>query len=133
LYSKPLSGHQLVSGQKNDYTWFFGFAAGVSLATESPWRLIDDGRIAVSSEDHGHQFGLPAPVDAASEVLSCADGRTIEAASISSFGDLIIQFSGRVQLQLLQLSRGYESWRLSAHGSESICLGEGGVAHVPGR
>lgn len=131
-HAKPLIGRQLLSVEKKDYSWFFGFGAGVSLATESPWRLIEQGRIAVSSEDHGQQFGLPAPVDAAREVLSRAAGRTVEAASVASdSGDLMVQFPGRVYLQQLQLSSGHESWRLSVDGSESICMGGGSIAHFP--
>jgi len=131
-YSTPLVGRQLLSLERKDYTWFFGFDGSVSLATESPWRFIQQGRIVVSAEDHGQQFGLPAPVDAAREVLLRAAGFTVEAASVvTESGDLIIQFPGRVCLQLLQLSSGYESWRLSADGGESICMGGGGIAHFP--
>ena len=131
-YTKPLIGRQLLSVEKMDYTWFFGFGTGVTLATESPWRFIEQGRIVASSEDHGHQFGLPAPTDAAREVMSRAAGRTVEAAPVASdSGDLMVMFPGRAYLQLLQLSSGYESWRLSADGSESICMGGGNIAHLP--
>jgi hypothetical protein len=133
-YSNPLIGRQLTSVEKKDYSWFFRFAFDVSIATESPWRLIDEDRILVTSEDHGHQFGLPGPVDAASIVLSSIGDRRIEAAVISECsGDLTIEFSGRAQLQLLQMSGGYESWRLSVGDSETICMGGGELAHFPGR
>ena len=132
-HGKPLIGRQLLSVEKKDYTWFFGFGVGVSLATESPWRLIEQSRIVVSSEDHDQQFGLPAPVDAAREVLSRAAGRTVEVASVAAdSGDLMIQFPGQLYLQLLQLSSGYESWRLSADGGETICMGGGSIARFPG-
>jgi len=132
-YAAPLIGRQLLSLEKKDFSWFFAFGPGVTLTTESPWRLLDQGRIVVSSEDHGHQFGLPAPVDAGLRVLSRAAGRTVEAASVASdSGDLILQFSGHVFLELLQLSSGYESWRLLVNGSESICMGGGSIEHFPG-
>jgi len=131
-HGKPLIGRPLLSLEKKDCTWFFGFGADVAVATESSWRLIDQGRIVVSSEDHDLQFGLPAPVDAAAEVLSRAAGRTVGTASvIADSGDLIIQFSGGLCLQLLQLSSGYESWRLAADGGESICIGGGSIAYFP--
>lgn len=130
IHAKPLIGRQLLSVEKNDYSWFFGFGTGVSLVTESPWRLIEQGRVAVSSEDHGQQFGLPAPVDAAREVLSRVAGRTVEAAAVASdSGDLMLRFPGGVHLQLLQLLSGYESWRLSVDGNESICMGGGEISH----
>ncbi len=106
-YATPIVGRQLFSVEKKDYSWFFGFGPGVSLATESPWRFIEQGRIVVSSEDHGQQFGLPTPVDVALELKSRAAGRAVEAASVASgSGDLTIQFPGPAYLQLLQLSSG---------------------------
>ena len=60
-----LVGLQLKAVEKKDYSWFFTFDDGGSIATESFWRLITIEGVAVTSEDHGHQFGLPAPVDAA--------------------------------------------------------------------
>ena len=133
-HANPLIGRHLRSLEKKDYTWFFGFGAGVSLATESPWRLIERDLIVVSSEDQDQQFGLPAPVDAAREVLSRAADRTVESASVAAgTGDLTIQFPGKMCLHLLQLSSGYESWRLSADGRETICMGGGSIAHFPRR
>ena len=131
-YGRPLIGRQLLSVEKKDYTWFFAFGPGVTLATESPWRFIKQGRIVVSSEDHNQQFGLPAPVDAARDLLSCARGLIVEGASVAAdAGDLTVQFPGGLVLQLLQLSSGYESWRLTANGSESICVGGGSITHFP--
>ena len=99
-YCLSLVGEQLQSVEKRDFSWFFGFSGEVSLATETFWRLINEDRIVVTSEDHGHQFGLPEPVDAAS-VLSSIVGRSVEGAGIdASSGDLTIEFSGRVRLQL---------------------------------
>jgi hypothetical protein len=56
----------------------------------------------------------------------------VEAASVAAdSGDLTIQFPGGIYLQLLQLSSGYESWRLSTDSGESICIGGGSIAHFP--
>lgn len=134
MYSKPLIGHELLSVEKMDHTWFFRFTGEITVATESLWRLLEKGRIVVTSEDHGQQFGLPEPVDAAERVAGSTVHRTVEAAGISpSSGDLTIEFSGRAHLQLLQTSSGYESWRLSVQGSETICTGGGDIAHFPKR
>lgn len=134
LHAKPLIGQQLLSVEKANHSWCFDFGAGIALATEAPWRLIERGRIVVSSEDHGHQFGLPGPVDAPQEVLSRTTDRAVEAASVTAYsGDLVIQFPGQLCLQLLQLSSGYESWGLLADGGESICMGGGSIEHFPKR
>ena len=131
-YSRPLIGRQLTAVEKRDYSWIFRFGDDAGVMTESAWRLMDGNRIVVASEDHGHKFGLPAPVDAVSKLQSFIVGRTVEAAEISmSSGDLIVAFGGTMQLQFLQLSSGYESWRLSVQGAETICTGGGGVAHFP--
>lgn len=133
-YLKPLISHQLLSVEKLDYSWLFRFAGGITVATESFWRLINEGRIVVTSEDHGQLFGLTVPVDAVAAVLSSIGDRQVESAKISeSSGDLTIEFKGRAALQLLQMSAGYESWRLSVGGTEIICTGGGEIAHFPER
>jgi len=116
-YCRPLIGLQLSSVEKRDHSWIFSFEADTTVRTESLWRLMSEARIVVTSEDDGHRFGLPEPVEAA--------------AISASTGDLTIEFSGRVQLELLQTSCGYESWSLSAQGSETICTGGGDLAIVP--
>jgi hypothetical protein len=129
-YCKPLVGQTLRSVEKKDYSWFFVFADEISIVTESPWRFLTADGIVVTSEDHGQQFGLPAPVDAAERVLAGVLRRIVVAASITRpTADLIIDFSGDVHLQFFQMSCGYESWRLYIHGSETICTGGGDIAY----
>ena len=131
-YTATLVGQQLLSLENTDYTWSFNFSGDVVVATESLWRLITEERIIVTSEDHGHPFGLPEPVDARSRVLSSVLNRLVETASIHSpSGDLTLEFIGNIRLQFLQTSCGYESWRLNAPGSETICRGGGKIAHSP--
>lgn len=130
-YCKQLIGLQLLSIEKQDYSWIFVFDDDVSLVTESCWRLLSEERIIVTSEDHNHQFGLPKPVDAAERVLSCVADDTIELVTICAFtGDLSIEFSRQVNLQLLQMSCGYESWSINIHGSQVICTGGGGITYI---
>lgn len=127
----PLLGALLISVERLDQSWILTFGGDITLATETLWRLIDAGRIVVTSEDHGHQFGLPEPVDAAGRLWSSVCGRTVVTASVSpSSGDLTIAFGEGTELQLLQTSSGYESWRLSVRGCETVCVGGGKIAHV---
>ena len=101
-YATPLIETRLLTLEKKDYTWVFVFGDGASLATEPPWRLIEQGRIVASSEDHDQRFGLPAPVDAVREVLSRVGSLMVEAASVASdSGDLTVRFAGGTYLQLL--------------------------------
>ena len=44
-------------------SWRFEFGDGTVLRVDTLWRVVT-GEVAVTSADHGHQFGLPEPVDA---------------------------------------------------------------------
>jgi|GEM_PF-1426077 len=129
---ESLIGLSLQSLDKRDDSWFFIFADGLSIVTESPWRFVTAEGICVTSEDHGHPFGLPAPVDAAARMLSGTAEQTILSAAIDPLiGDLTIEFTNQIYLQFLQLSCGYESWRFYAAGTQTICMGGGGTARFP--
>ena len=124
--STPLIGQSVVSIENKDHSWFVTLSGGDSIATESTWRLVAKERIVVTSEDHGHQFGLPVPVDAAKRVTDTLKSDPITHASHdSSTGDLLLGFSSGRYLEFLQLSCGYESWRLSRQGKDYICMGGG--------
>ncbi len=127
---ESLIGECLRSVEKKDYTWFFDCADDIAISTESPWRFMSAKGIIVTSEDHGHQFGRPAPVDAAERVFARVAGQAVVAASIiRPTGDLSIEFDQRCRLEFLQMPCGYESWRLSIRGSEIICTGGGDIAY----
>jgi hypothetical protein len=66
------------------------------------------------------------PVDAVERVLSKLNGQTIVKADCNADnGDLFLDFSGDQYLQFLQMSGGYESWRLRINDIEHICVGGG--------
>ena len=127
---KWLASLTLKQCEKMDYTWFFRFTEDATIATEAPWRLVGD-RILVTSEDHGHLFGLQTPVDAAARVME-----TVRDAEITSWqvreqtGDLSIGFGAEGPvIEFLQPSSGYESWRASKPGVLIICMGGGEIDH----
>jgi hypothetical protein len=124
----------LISIEKKDFTWFFTFGNDLSIATEGHWRLLTFDRIHVTSEDHGHPFGLPEPVDAAERVRSTVNGLTITNVELDSrSGDLAIQFGDASTAEFMQTSCGYESWRLFVDGDQTICLGGGSLMHFENR
>jgi len=130
-YSKPLVGTTLLSLEKRNYSWFFRFSNDVLLATESSWRFLNSERIVVTSEDHEHQFGLAAPVDAAASVLAgVAQAPVADATITHRTGDLVVDFGNGARLQYLQMSGGYESWRLYTFGTETICTGGGEITSL---
>jgi hypothetical protein len=124
----PIVDVNLQSVDKRDQTWFFNFTDNVSVLTEQFWRLRQHGRIKVTSQDHGHQFGLTQPVDAR-ELVGLAVGTlpVVEARIDGNTGDLFIAFSEDVQLEFLQTSSGYESWRANVGGDEFTCGGGGEI------
>ena len=123
----PIVDVNLKSIEKRDYTWFFHFTDDVSVLTEQFWRLRHHGRIEVTSSDHGELFGRPEPLDAGPRVLSAVGDLPVTETRIDGItGDLFIAFSEEVQLEFLQTSAAYESWRAYIAGEEFIC-GGGGV------
>jgi hypothetical protein len=129
-YTTSLIGQHLLEVFQQDFSWFFQFSGGVSISTESPWRMIRRDRIVVTSDDHGRGFALSKPTDAAALVQKNMAGRSVISGQISpAAGDLEVVFAGGARLQFLQLSAGYEAWRLTAPEGETICLGGGEISH----
>jgi uncharacterized protein DUF6188 len=121
-----LVGRRCDAVHRDEFSWSFVFDAG-AVTTPSLWRLIESGRIRVTSEDHGHQFGLPAPLDARHDAESALRSRAIESAKIrANTGDLILEFAGDLVLELLQTSSGYEAWHLISPDGQSIVATGGG-------
>lgn len=109
-----------------NFTFEFGEA---SLAVDCFWRLKADGRITLTSSDHGQKFGLPAPVDAYGEASSRLQGRRVMDARLNeSTADLILEFDGGQILEIFTDSSGYEPWNLTAPGVHLVALGGGGIA-----
>jgi hypothetical protein len=127
-----LAGKRLVEAAKKDWTWFFTFADGGSIATESDWRLVTKSGIEVASEDHGQIFGLKAPVDAGERVITATKNKKIIDYRIAErTSDLVVRFEDDVSLEFLNLSCGYESWRAQHDEEEVICMGGGQLAIFP--
>jgi hypothetical protein len=85
------------------------------------WRLTDAETMIVSSKDHGHQFGLPAPLDASSIVMSWTKDALVKSVEIRKGApDLLIRFDDGVLLEILASSWGYECWE--ARNPEGRCV-----------
>ena len=115
--SSLLLSHRLDDVVKHDYSWEFVFSDGVRLQVECLWRLVVSGRLVITSEDHGHQFGLPAPVDCLDELRRHVIGASVEDVKVRA-GTIDITLglgSGRI-LEVIPTSAGYEAWQVSAPG-----------------
>lgn len=127
-----LVGQSLTLVRNEGMSWSFILSGGDAIFTEEPWRVVTPQGILISSLDDRERFGLPAPIDAAEAVTDALQGEMVIGASYDPrTGDLEIEISGDRKLQFLQLSSGYESWRLHLHDTEFICLGGGALAEFP--
>jgi hypothetical protein len=124
-----LVGHSFQSLTRREFDRIFCFDQDIRLVVACLWRLVEDGRIRVTREDDGHQFGLPAPVEAAEEV-----NRRIALASVVAVGlregtlDLEWRFETGHTVQIIPVSSGYEAWGLSNRGCQFIAVGGGELA-----
>jgi hypothetical protein len=126
-----LIGHTLdeVSLDSGTSSWHFYFNDSTTIRTDSPWRLIRDGRIVIGSEDHGQPFGLPEPVDAEAKCRSDIGGAIVGSAEIrADTRDIVIIFEPGVRLEIITVSSGYESWQvLLPDGTMVIAQGGGNL------
>ncbi len=113
--------------EKYPENFTFEFGEG-SLAVDCLWRVIVDGRLRLTSGDHGHQYGLPAPLDCHIEGKKLLVGRRVTAWRLrEGTADLTLDFEGGIQLEVIAKSSGYEPWNFTAPGVHVIALGGGGV------
>jgi Family of unknown function (DUF6188) len=111
--------------------WSFAVEPSLSVGVECPWRILDAGRIAISSEDHLQQYGLPAPLDAASIATNLLASRSITRVEVRErTADLLLEFEGDLRLEVVPFSTGYESWNIFgpsgfhvvAQGGGQLCI-----------
>lgn len=92
--------------------WLFTLTNG-AISVECPWRLLENGIIDVSSDDHDQRFDLPAPVDAAESATSFLKGVPIHKIEVrQGTADIFIDFADRKRLEIVTFSSGYESWEI---------------------
>lgn len=121
-----LTQNRFQSCTRREYDWVFTFDNGVILVVYCLWRLVEGGRIRLTSEDEGQQFGLPALVDGVAEINRALASASIEAVELhAGLLDLDLHFSSGHVLQIIPDSSGYESWELSNGGSQFIAVGGG--------
>jgi hypothetical protein len=125
----PLIGQSISALEKNDYTWCFSLSGRDLISTEQGWRMVTADGILVASGDHAQRFGLPSPLNAAELLKNNLKSALItEASHDFQTGDLFLRFPDQKYIQFLQMSCGYESWRLQIKGREFICMGGGKYA-----
>ena len=119
-----LDGAVLNEVQRLDHSGVFGFNSA-SLTVETLWRMITAGEIAFSDQDHGHQFGLPEPMDVEARARAMLVGQYLAKSQVGhDTSDLLISFASGPRLEIISASAGYEAWQL--YGSGHALVGRGG-------
>jgi hypothetical protein len=109
--------------------WYFSFGPDAGISVECLWRILHHNRVVLTCEDHGHQFGLPAPIDAATKSTDLLASRHIAAVQLrEATADILIEFSDGIRLEIIADSSGYESWQLrDPSGTEYFAQGGGQI------
>lgn len=122
-----LVGLPVQVSKSDDLQWSLKMSSEFVITTLT-WRLVGAKRIIVTNEDHGHQFGLPAPVDAEVEANTALEGCSISSVHVDGkTGDLSIQVGDALTLQILSSSCGYEIWQVYRDGEFFGAVGSGGL------
>jgi hypothetical protein len=125
-------GHRFQSLTRREFDWVLVFDNGASLVVTCLWRLLEDNRIRFTSQDDGQQFGLPAPVDVATEVNNRIAGTTVQAVELRTGTlDLELRSSTGHVFQIIPDSSGYESWIVYRGNTQFIAVGGGTLAWMP--
>ena len=91
--------------------WQFGFGDTGRFTTSCPWRITHCGQIALGRDDDRQTFGRGEPLDAEVEALALIGNSPVIAAEIANgTADLRISFASGAQLEVFNLSCGYEGW-----------------------
>jgi len=119
-------GRHLVSVERRAADWLFTLDGNRWLRTDANWRLLGPDSLRMCAEDHGHQFGLPAPLDGAARVLTIVGVARIHAVRLGTrVPDLAWEFEGGHLLEVPLDSCGYEAWE-AGDGAEARWIAGGG-------
>jgi len=109
------------------YPWVFGLGDSCSIIVECPWRILLEGKVRQSSENHAMKHGVPPPMHVAAEANRLFHGSSIVRAEIPrGTADLLIDLGGNLRLEVLPFFPGYEAWQLSTPGGRNLLAGVDG-------
>jgi hypothetical protein len=125
---KWLVEHRFKEAIRYEYSWDFIFDGGAAIATECLWRLLESGRIRLTSEDNGQRFGMPNAIDAVLDVNRALAGANVLSVTLADTTlDLEIRFGTGHVLQVIPDSSGYEAWNARKPGWQCVAQGGGNL------
>lgn len=112
---------------RREADWLLDFGDGVGVALGAPWRIVSNGRIAITADDDGHQFGHSSAVDSAAKAATLLSGKRISVATVDRFtADLSLQFDPGTRLDVFHNSSAYEGWQAWADDDPRLIIALGG-------
>ena len=126
-----LRQHRCETLIKRECDWCLVLSDKADIRIDCLWRLIEAGRIVITSEDHGHQFGLPAPVDASVEFTRRVGTSWVTSTALREGSlDLSLGFASGHTLEMFPISSGYEAWEIGREKQRVIAVGGGELATI---
>lgn len=111
--------------------WSFSFTDNICVYETGFWRLFKNNKIVFISEDHGHQFGLPKPVDLIKEVTEVLKNKKLQEIKVTETGDLNLIIEDNILIEFFITSMGYENYQFQINGLRYIALGGGDIDIYP--
>ncbi len=109
--------------------WYFVFDDKICFNIYTIWRLLENKKIKLVSLDNGHQFGLPKPVDLATEINKYLTNKKILEIKIKQdTADLKLTLTDNLIIEVFISSSGYESYNFTIGNKNYIGLGSGDIA-----
>lgn len=129
LTFKTNSKFQSVTFDKDADSWYIVFTDKIAFNVSAFWRLLSDKQIQLVSLDHGHQFGLPKPVDLSQLLTEALTGKTLLEIKVKqSTADLLLTLTDNFELEIFISSTGYETNNFSVDNKNYIGMGSGEIA-----
>jgi len=123
------SQFKTVSFDDGSMSWLFSFEDSISFVVSGFWRLLKDNKIYFVSLYHGHQFGLPKPVDLVENAsMFLKEQKLLKIEIDENTADVTLGLTDGIELQVLIASSGYETYQFSILGRKYIGLGGGNIA-----
>jgi hypothetical protein len=110
-------------------SWYFVFDGGTTANVSALWRLLVNKEIQQVSLDHGHQFGLPKPIDLVEQMTEHLKGKSLLEIKIKEHtGDLLLTLTDNYQIEVFISSSAYETYNFTFDNKNYIGMGGGETA-----
>ena len=125
---KTNSQFKTVTFDESTGSWNLIFENKIYALSTGFWRIIKANRIVIVSFDHGHQFGKSKPLDLIEETKKQLTGKKLEEIKIiKDTGDLILNISHGIRIEIYIASTGYETYEFGIEDKRFIGLGSGDI------